>query len=94
MESKPSVEIDSAIGLARCRHRNARAKVVVCLLEIRSHDVQAIGRAALENRNKDLLAIWGLRRGSHQPRRCEAETGDGDCRRAKKDASIQHDYLL
>ena len=43
----------------RARHGESRAQIVIGSFAVRHHHIQAIGRAALENGDQDLLARVG-----------------------------------
>src|SRR6188768_2565527 len=95
MQAEAAVEIDRPVVLARRLNRDRRTQLVVALLEVRHDDVQAVGGAALEDRDED-LAVSLARSGSpNQPRWSGAHAGNGDRRRAHEITAGQHDdYLL
>ncbi len=64
VQSEETVQIDRRAILfrgvvRRPRDGNRRAEVVVGLFAVRHHHVQSVGRAALEDRDQDLLACAG-----------------------------------
>ncbi len=80
MQSEEAVQVDRGVRIAclACgpRDRDRRPQVVVGLLAVRHHDVEAVRRAALENRDQNFLArarraggvqgaLQPLRRGAH-----------------------------
>ena len=75
------------------RHGDGGPQIVVGLLAVRHHDVQAVGRAALENGHQDLLArrgrVGGIER-ALEPQRRRARPHHGQRRIAKKNAAIGH----
>ena len=78
-------------------HGDGGPQVVVGLLAVRHHDVQTIGRAALEDGHQNLLARRGRVRGIEralQPQRRRARPHHGQRRIAKKKRRVAHDDLL
>ena len=98
MQAEEAIEIDGRILalVARrwpARDGDGRAQIVVGLLAVRHHDVQAVGGAALENGHQDLLARRGASCGvkrALQPQRRRACTDHGQGRITKENAAIRH----
>ena len=89
MQREAAVEIDARrSGLPGCGTAMRRTQLVVPLLEERHDDVQAVGGAALEDRDQDLaLAACPARpRAAATGRRADA--GHRDCGCAKKDRRV------
>ena len=84
MQRKPAIEIETAVRLARLRDGDARTQLVVPRLEERHDDVQAVGRAPLEDGDQDLAAAFPLRGGAQQPLRRGAGGAKGDRGRTEK----------
>ena len=72
------------------RDGDRRAKIVIAPLAVRDHDVQAIGRAALEDRDQHFLAralLVAGEGGALQPERRGAHAGHRDRGIAKKNSA-------
>ena len=68
MQAEEAIEVDGGVftpagGLRGPRHRDGGPHIVVALLAVRHHDVEAVGCAALEDGDQDFLARRGRIRG-------------------------------
>src|SRR5215813_9752204 len=95
MEPEETVEIDRSLRIGRTWNRDARARRVVLALAERYHHVEAVDRAALEDRDEDLAPHRGRGLdGARQERRREAQAEEGQPSVLHEDASREHGYLL
>src|SRR5438128_11113649 len=93
MQRKASIEVNRAVVLVGRLNRDGWTQLVVELFEKRHDDVQAIGRAGLEDRHEDLPFLAARRCSTHQPGWCDADAGHCHSRGTKKEAAREHDYL-
>src|SRR4249919_3519270 len=91
MECEEAVEIERALdAVAGTRYRDRRPPAVVVALAVGHDDVQAIHRAALEDRDEELLPCGARRGGASEECRREAEAYEGETAVPKKNASGNH----
>ena len=94
MESKEAIEIDYEIRRREIRGRtrdgNGGTQLVITALAVRNHDVESVGRPALEDRDQNFFAASLLitgERGPFEPQRRCSDAGHRDGRIAKKNSA-------
>jgi hypothetical protein len=97
VQTEEAVEIDRAVlGIARFRNRDAGARAIVVRFAERHDDVEAVDRAALENRDQPLGADRPVRRKRSAREECrrEAEAHERERSMFQENATRLHGYFL